>query len=160
MTLNMMTPNPLSKHFNPIHTTLAAAIEASKARHVKMWRENKSCRWVEAVDDASGEVVGGACWMFNLLKEETKELEKKRDEGGGSGEGVDANWHVEGSEEKRFAERLIEGMRGFVGGKVGGVPHLGSFFLFSNSHQIPRPSLFLRLLHTTLPPSLQNSARS
>ena len=32
--------NSFSKSFNPVHTTIDAAIEISKARHVAMWEGN------------------------------------------------------------------------------------------------------------------------
>jgi hypothetical protein len=106
--------NTLSKFFNPVHTTLEAAIETSKARHVEMWAGNPGCHWLKVVSTESGKVVGAVCWLINL------EVQKREQEKGG----FDAYWHVEGSDEKAFAERLIGGLRGVVKERVGG-PHVG-----------------------------------
>jgi hypothetical protein len=106
--------NTLSKFFNPVHTTLEVAIETSKARHVKMWEGNPECHWIKAVDTESGNVAGAACWVINL------EVQKPDHKKGP----FDAYWHVEGSDEKAFAEKLIGGMRGFVAERVTR-PHVG-----------------------------------
>jgi GNAT superfamily N-acetyltransferase len=110
--------NTLSKFFNPVHTTLEAAIETSKARHIKMWEGNPACHWIKAVSAESGKVVGAACWLINL---EVQKLDQKKGP-------FNAHWHIEGSDEKAFAERLIGGLRGFVAERVTR-PHVGENFL-------------------------------
>ncbi|KAF2790301.1 hypothetical protein K505DRAFT_311616 [Melanomma pulvis-pyrius CBS 109.77] len=87
---------------------MEAAIDASKARHIKMWRENEGCHWVKVTEMDSGKVVGAACWNFNL---EQQAMAAKKVP-------FNAYWHIEGSDEKAFAEKLIGGLRGFVSERV------------------------------------------
>lgn len=104
--------NVLSKFFNPVHTTLEAAIDASKARHVKMWGENEGCHWVKVTE--AGKVVGAACWIFRLDQPSYPTNNTP----------FNAYWHIEGSDEKAFTERLISGIRNFVSEKVR-IAHIG-----------------------------------
>lgn len=107
--------NAFSKFFNPIHTTLDAAIEVSKVRHIKMWRENSSCHWIKATEIQSGKILGTACWEFNLEGNAPSEEKKP----------FNAHWHIEGSDEKLFAEKLIGGLKGFIAQRIT-CPHLGT----------------------------------
>jgi hypothetical protein len=116
--------NPYSKYFNPIHTTLSTAIEASKNRHIQTWKANPACHWIKVVEAESGEVVGAACWNVNVGAKEGGE-EKGKGEGEKEKRAFEAYWHISGSEEKVFAEKLIGGLRMFVAEKMGVRPHLG-----------------------------------
>ncbi|KAF2815720.1 acyl-CoA N-acyltransferase [Mytilinidion resinicola] len=106
--------NSFSKFFNPIHTTLEAAIQDSKARQVAMWKGNQDCHWLKVTDAESGDVIGAACWEVNATG---------YDKGGGSKKAFNASWHIEGSEEKLWAEKLIGGLKGFLKEKMTR-PHL------------------------------------
>jgi hypothetical protein len=106
--------NTYSKFFNPIHTTLDAAIESSKAQHIQMWEGNPACHWIKATETGSGKVVSAACW--NIILDVQPPIEKMKP--------FVASWHVDGSDEKAFAEKLIGGLRGFVAERMTR-PHLG-----------------------------------
>lgn len=69
-----------------------------------------------------GEIVGAACWVVRKGRggDGEKEGEGKEEEG------VNAHWHVEGSEEKAFAEELIGQLRSFVKQRVGAREHIGA----------------------------------
>ncbi|KAH8692477.1 hypothetical protein GQ44DRAFT_795037 [Phaeosphaeriaceae sp. PMI808] len=86
--------NSFSKFFNPVHTSLHAATETSKARHVAMWEANPVCHWAKVTETSTGQVVGAACW--DVIK------------------GFTANQRIDGSEAKLWAERLIGGLRSVV----------------------------------------------
>lgn len=109
--------NAVSKFFNPVHTTLDAAIETSKARHVAMWKSSPTTHWVKVTETGTGQVVGAACWdvMENGYSKEQAETFR---------ENFKATQHIEGSEEKKWAEKLIGGLRSAVMERISG-PHLG-----------------------------------
>lgn len=67
---------------------------------------------LKAVDSESGAIVGFAQWYVN-------------DKPDPYGERTVATWHPEGSDEKEFAERFINGMWGFIGERVKGA-HMGA----------------------------------
>lgn len=52
--------NSFSKFSNPMHTTIDAAIEVSKARHVAMWEGNAASHWIKVTDKETKHVIGAA----------------------------------------------------------------------------------------------------
>ena len=106
--------NPQLKHFRPISPTPAAAIEWDKQRSLRNLRDrDPKLFMLKAVDDATGAIVGFAQWYVN-------------DKPDPYGERTVATWHPEGSDEREFAERFINGLWGFIGKKVKG-KHMGWF---------------------------------
>ncbi|KAF1830802.1 hypothetical protein BDW02DRAFT_572637 [Decorospora gaudefroyi] len=97
--------NPQLKHFRPQLSDPEEAIAWTHARDTKRFRERGDHVFmIKATDDATGEIVGWAVW----------EVE------GGQQERTVASWYPEGSEERAFAEIFINGLWGFIGGRVGG----------------------------------------
>lgn len=109
--------NSFSKFFNPVHTTLDAAIEVSKARHVAMWEANPASHWIKVTDRETKHVIGAALWELNQLGYVAGDGEKFKTS-------FNASQHVEGSEEQLFAEKLIGGLRSTVMETIKG-PHMG-----------------------------------
>lgn len=99
--------NAFSKFFNPVHTTLDAAIDISKARHVKMWEASPACHWIKVTETETNQVVGAACWDIMEKGYADGDAKKFR-------ESFTASQHIEGSDEKLWAEKLIGGLRGAV----------------------------------------------
>ncbi|KAF2011171.1 hypothetical protein BU24DRAFT_496284 [Aaosphaeria arxii CBS 175.79] len=97
--------NPQLKHFRPQFPTREQAIAYA--------RENSKCRfedrdpekqfWLK-VEDENEEVIGAAQWAVNIPAE--------------GAERTVASWYPEGSEEREFAERFINGLWGFLGERV------------------------------------------
>ncbi|OTB06975.1 hypothetical protein M426DRAFT_318340 [Hypoxylon sp. CI-4A] len=96
--------NSLRRWFIPVHTTVEAAINDSRERNIKSWKQHSGIHWVKAVDTDSGVVVGAAEW----------EIREKVDAPGSPQKPPNAYWHTEGSEEKAFAERLLTQLKGFM----------------------------------------------
>ncbi|KAI2622458.1 hypothetical protein GGR54DRAFT_64694 [Hypoxylon sp. NC1633] len=94
--------NSLRRWFIPVHTTVEAAIEGSKERNVKSWKQHAGIHWVKVIDTESGKVVGAAEW--EIRQEVSNEPLKP----------INAYWHIDGSEEKVFAERLLMHLKGFM----------------------------------------------
>ncbi|KAL1593218.1 hypothetical protein SLS60_010826 [Paraconiothyrium brasiliense] len=111
--------NAFSKFFNPIHTSLDEAVTASKERHVRMRKANKACHWTKVVKTKSN----AACWMLNV--------------GAHAPDPFVANWHIEGTDEKFFAEKLIGGLQNLV------------------TKRVPRPYVERK---TTVPPATAESS--
>jgi hypothetical protein len=109
--------NSFSKFFNPVHTTIDAAIEISKARHVAMWEGNAACYWIKVTDKETKHVIGAALWELNELGYTAGDGERFK-------ASFKATQHVEGSEERIFAEKLIGGLRSAVIETIKG-PHMG-----------------------------------
>ncbi|KAF1959460.1 hypothetical protein CC80DRAFT_440970 [Byssothecium circinans] len=107
--------NTFSKFFNPIHTTLDEAINVSKERHIRMWKVNPACHWIKVMDVESRSVLGAACWGINIGEHAPKPNAEKK--------AFNAGWHIEGSEEKLFAEKLIGGLMEFIAERVAR-PHI------------------------------------
>ncbi|KAF2740755.1 hypothetical protein EJ04DRAFT_548281 [Polyplosphaeria fusca] len=105
--------NTLSKFFNPIHTTPEAAIEASKERQISLWKSNPACHWLKVTETDSAQIVGAASWFVNVAVKPPS-AEKKP---------FQAKWHIEGSDEKAFAEKLIGGLIEFGAARMTR-PHL------------------------------------
>jgi hypothetical protein len=105
--------NTFSKFFNPIHTTLDAAIEASKARHIKMWKGSANCYWIKVTEANTSEVLGAACWIHDNDPPQNPHVQP-----------VNATWHIDGSDEKAFAEKLIGGLKSFLAERMTR-PHFG-----------------------------------
>ncbi|KAJ4351511.1 uncharacterized protein N0V89_006854 [Didymosphaeria variabile] len=102
--------NTFSKFFNPIHTSLDEAVTSSKERHVRMWKANPACHWTKVVETKSENVVGATCWMLNVGAHAPNPNGTKKP--------FVADWHIEGSDERLFAEKLIGGLLGFVAERV------------------------------------------
>ncbi|KAI1078354.1 acyl-CoA N-acyltransferase [Whalleya microplaca] len=96
--------NALRQWFIPVHTSVEAAIEASKARMVKNWKAHDNLHWIKVTDSESGKIVGAAEW----------EIRQKVDTPGEAQKPINASWHTEGSEEKEFAGKLITSLKGFM----------------------------------------------
>lgn len=104
--------NSLRKWFIPVHTTVEAAIEDSKMRNIKSWKQHDGIHWVKAVDTESGKIVGAAEWE---IRQEVSDEPLKP---------INASWHIEGSEEKVFAEKLLIQLKGFMKERMTR-PHIG-----------------------------------
>lgn len=109
--------NSFSKFFNPVHTTIDAAIEISKARHVAMWEGNAASHWIKVMDKETQHVIGAALWELNQSGYTVGDGERFKTS-------FKATQHVEGSEERLFAEKLIGGLRSAVMETIKG-PHMG-----------------------------------
>jgi hypothetical protein len=109
--------NSFSKFFNPVHTTIDAAIEISKARHITMWEGNPASHWIKVTDKETKQVVGAALWELNQPGYATGDGERFKTS-------FKATQHVVGSEERLFAEKIIGGLRSTVMETVK-EPHIG-----------------------------------
>jgi hypothetical protein len=107
--------NPQLKHFRTQFATREEAIADKKRLFIESWK-NKSPKkfYVMVVDTDTEEenVVGCATWEVN-------------DKPDPYGEKTVASWHPEGSVEREFAERFINGLWGFIGARVTR-PHMGT----------------------------------
>ncbi|KAF1970881.1 hypothetical protein BU23DRAFT_570360 [Bimuria novae-zelandiae CBS 107.79] len=98
--------NPQLKHFRPVLPTRADAISYSSQRDVAKLREHDPKRFMlKAVDSATNAIIGFAQWYVN-------------DKPDPYGERTVATWHPEGSDEREFAERFINGLWAFIGKRV------------------------------------------
>jgi hypothetical protein len=113
--------NSFSKFFNPVHTTIDAAIEISKARHVAMWKDDPASHWIKVIDKETKQVIGAALWDLNQSGYTTGDGDRFK-------ASFKATQHVEGSEERLFAEKLIGGLRSTVMETIKG-PHMGEHLL-------------------------------
>jgi hypothetical protein len=105
--------NSFFQFFNPIHGMREEAIQVSKGRHIQTWKNDPDCHWLKVTDTNTNEIIGAACWEVH---EKTPEP---------SSASPNASWHIEGSEEKAFAEKLLGGLKGFIGERMMR-PHLGT----------------------------------
>ena len=106
--------NPQLKHFRAQFATREEAIVDKKRKSIKSWKTNNPKRFylmVVDTDTEADDVVGCAVWEVN-------------DKPDPYGEKTVATWHPEGSVEKDFAERFINGLWGFIGERVSR-PHMG-----------------------------------
>jgi hypothetical protein len=132
--------NPQLKHFRPTFPTREEAIAWDKARKTKRLRaQNPKFFMVKCTDTDLDLIIGYAAWEIN-------------DRPDPYGERTEAVWHPEGSVEREFAERFINGLWGFIGSRVKGA-HMGMHY-----HPLyPKPSRpipFLLPPHTKFQPSL------
>ena len=109
--------NSYSKFFNPIPTTLDAAIDASKARHIRIWQANPNLHWIKVTCRETGEIVGAACWDVNERGYAEGDASKFQKE-------FTARQHIQGSDEQAWAEQLIGGLRATVMDAIRS-PHVG-----------------------------------
>jgi hypothetical protein len=125
---SLSTPyNPFAKYFDRLPSaspsspltdaTIALAIEATKARHIAAWQDNENVHWVQAVEIATGKVIGGACWTVNEKGYDVQHLERVK--------AFKADWYEEG-ERREFVGRLIRGIRTTVVDRMQGRPHIGN----------------------------------
>ena len=104
--------NPQLKHFRPNFSSRDEAIAWNKDRKIKSLRAKDPKRFhVKCADTETGEIIGYAVWEINDKPEPY-------------GEPTKASWHPEGSEEREFAERFINGLWSFIGKRVSR-PHMG-----------------------------------
>jgi hypothetical protein len=104
--------NPQLKHFRPKVATRAEAIAYNTERSIQRLRAGDPKMFMlKAVDSDTNVTVGFAQWYVN-------------DKPDPYGERTVATWHPEGSEEREFAERFINGLWGFIGKRVTR-PHMG-----------------------------------
>ncbi|KAF2438917.1 hypothetical protein P171DRAFT_423388 [Karstenula rhodostoma CBS 690.94] len=98
--------NPQLKHFRPNLPTRDEAIAWSKERSIQRLREQDPRNFMlKAVDCDRNVIVGFAQWYVN-------------DKPDPYGERTVATWHPEGSDEREFAERFINGLWDFIGKRV------------------------------------------
>ena len=104
--------NPQLKHFRKVVTTRDEAVAFGRERSLKAFRKKDPKMFMlKATDENTNEVIGFAQWYVN-------------DKPDPYGERTVATWHPEGSEEREFAERFINGLWKFVGDRVTR-PHMG-----------------------------------
>lgn len=113
--------NSLRKWFIPVHTTVEAAVEGSKERNVRSWKQSEGIHWLKVTDTDSGKIIGAAEW-------EIRQQVSPPDEPQGP---INAYWHTEGSEEKAFAEKLFINLKGFMKKRMGR-PHIGRYRIIDN----------------------------
>lgn len=109
--------NPLRRWFIPVHTTVKDAIEASKQRQIKSWKEHSGIHWLKVTDSDTSKIIGAAEW----------EIREKIDNPGEAQQPINASWHIEGSEEKEFAGKLLTSLKGFMKKRMTR-PHIGMCF--------------------------------
>ena len=99
--------NPQLKHFQPTIENRDEAIAEMKSRYVGRMRERPDSKWwVKVVDLTTNTPVGLACWSV----EEATDTNNT----------TVASWHPEGSVERRFAERFINGLHAFLNARLRG----------------------------------------
>jgi hypothetical protein len=125
----LTTPwNPLAKYSNRLSLnfspstpsdmqTIAAAAEANKLRQVAAWEANPNLHWLQAIDEEIGEVVGGMMWTVNEKGYSDEQLTQV--------ELIKTVWY-EDEEMRRFAERVMKGMRTWQVERLVGKPHMGA----------------------------------
>ncbi|KAI0536261.1 hypothetical protein GGR58DRAFT_475765 [Xylaria digitata] len=96
--------NPLRKWFMLVHTTVEAMIETTKQRTVKHWNQLDILHWFKVTDTETGKIVGAAEW----------EIRERIDNPGEAQKPIEAHWHLDGSEEKVFAGKLVTSLKGFM----------------------------------------------
>ncbi|CAI6336896.1 unnamed protein product [Periconia digitata] len=103
-------PNPQLKHFRPPFPSRGAAETwYITSRTARVESPDPNTDFVKCYDEETGEIVGCAVWFVNHGLQEGKEKKK-----------VEATWHAEGSEEREFAERFVNGLWGFIDERVPG----------------------------------------
>lgn len=107
--------NPTTKWFYPVLTTEDAALDAIEDRLIAGWKGQPAVQWLKAVEVDSGKIVGVAQWVLN---EEVGEPAPHPE--------IDPPWHIQGSEERRFAGKFLTSVRGFMNEKLTR-PHLGTW---------------------------------
>jgi hypothetical protein len=106
--------NSLRRWFIPVHTTVEEAIEGSKQRNIKSWKEHDSITWLKVVDIETGKIIGAAEWEVRKQVGPTPQPQAP----------ITAYWHREGSEEKNFAGKLVTELKGFMKERMTR-PHIG-----------------------------------
>lgn len=96
--------NPQLKHFRPTLPTREENIAWNKKRKLLRLADPKLFT-VKCTDTDTDTMLGYAVWQVN-------------DDAEADGEPVKAIWHPEGSDEREFAERFINGLWGFLGERV------------------------------------------
>lgn len=107
-----LTPyNPQLKHFRPSFSSRDDAIAWFIASRTPLYEAqargdpDPKTFFVKCYEPATGEIAGYAVWHVNDGEEGGKTV---------------ASWHPEGSEEREFAERFVDGLWGFIGERVRG----------------------------------------
>jgi hypothetical protein len=110
--------NPQLKHFRPILATRDDYIAWSVKRQ---WLDPANPKYflVKCTDTDKDVIVGYSKWEVNEGSDAKGEVETSK-----------VTWHVEGSEEREFAQRFVDGLEGFVGERVRG-PHMGESFVLT-----------------------------
>jgi hypothetical protein len=108
--------NPQLKHFRPILPTRDDYIAWSLKRE---WLDptNPNVFLVKCVNTDQNLIIGYAKWEVN-----------EGSDAKGGVETTKAEWHVEGSEDREFAQRFVDGLEGFIGERVRR-PHIGESVL-------------------------------
>jgi GNAT superfamily N-acetyltransferase len=103
--------NPQRKHFRPPFASRNEAVTYTRDDAISEFRaQDPKMFMLKAVDTETGDIVGFAQWYVN-------------DKPDPYGERTVASWYAEGSEEKEFAERFINGLWAFIGKRVSR-PHM------------------------------------
>lgn len=103
--------NPQLRHFRPAHNTPEEWIAYSKEKKLKsLASKNPKVFSLKVTDTDNGDMVGFAAWGINDNPE--------------AAERTEAVWHPEGSVEREFAERFINGLWEYLGKRVTR-PHMG-----------------------------------
>jgi len=110
--------NPQLKHFRPNLRTREENIAWSRKRK-SLHVANPKLFVVKCTDTETDKIVGYATWEANESPE-------------GSDEPTRAVWHPEGSDEREFAEKFINGLWRFIGKRVTR-PHMGKYFAIRQS---------------------------
>ncbi|KAF2642894.1 hypothetical protein P280DRAFT_467030 [Massarina eburnea CBS 473.64] len=99
--------NPQLKHFRPSFSSREEAIKWYIIDRTTLLQEgNPKITFIKAIDTEIGMILGYALWEYNDLASE------------GSTGAIQALWHPEGSDEREFAERFVNGLWGFIGKRV------------------------------------------
>lgn len=107
--------NSLRRWFIPVRTTVENAIEASKGRQIKSWTQHPGIHWLKVTDSDTGKIIGAAEWEIRDKIDSPSEVQQP----------INAYWHIEGSEEKEFAGRLLTSLKGFMKERMTR-PHVGT----------------------------------
>ncbi|KAI0388589.1 hypothetical protein F5Y17DRAFT_195013 [Xylariaceae sp. FL0594] len=107
--------NALHPWFMPIHTTVEGALADTKERTIKRWNQGANTCWLKVTDTDSGRIVGAAEWATRNQDQVASYRDPQKP--------IDAYWHIEGSEERVFAGRLLTLLSRFVKDRMAR-PHL------------------------------------
>lgn len=106
--------NPQLKHFRSVVDTRAEAVAFGNERALKAFRKKGPKMFMlKATDEDTNSIIGFAQWYVN-------------DKPDPYGERIVATWHPEGSDEREFAERFINGLWKYIGDRVTR-PHMGEW---------------------------------
>ena len=106
--------NSLRKWFIPVNTTVEDSLESFQERLLKGWKKSSDLHWIKVTDENTGNIIGVAEW----------EVRKRIEEPTSEPTPLNAYWHIDGSEEKRFAEQMLTQFKAFMKARMSR-PHAG-----------------------------------